>query len=80
MRSAHCQTNNKNHVIFVVCDAVMDHKYKVLLDRVGARHIISEFTGKEQIEILRKLDITNFFILGKLESIKKVFGKYFFQN
>ena len=53
----------------------MDHKYKTLLDNVPTRHIITEITGKEQIARLRKLDITNIFVLGRLDSIKEFLGK-----
>lgn len=56
----------------------MDHKYKVLLQNVPTRHIITEITNPEQIIKLRRQDITNFFILGRLESIKNVLGNFFF--
>lgn len=56
----------------------MDHKYKVLLDKVPTRHIITEIASPEQIIRLRKLDITNFFILGSLETIKNVLGTFNF--
>lgn len=52
----------------------MDYKYKALLNN-ATRHIITEITSSEQIKKLRKLDITNFFVLGRLESIKNVLGK-----
>lgn len=58
-----------------LCEIVLDHKYKVLLQNVPTRHIITEITSPEQIIRLRKLDITNFFILGRLESIRNVLGK-----
>lgn len=56
----------------------MDHKYKTLLDNVQTRHIITEIVSPDQIIRLRKLDITNFFILGNLESIKNILGEFLF--
>lgn len=55
----------------------MDHKYKALLKSVPTKSIITEIVGPEQIVRLRKLDITNFFILGRLESIRAILGDYF---
>lgn len=54
----------------------MDHKYKTLLRNVKAKHIITEFENAEQIIRLRKLDFNNFFVLGSLESVRNVLGKY----
>lgn len=56
----------------------MDHKYKTLLQNEQARHIITEIVGPDQIIRLRKLDITNFFILGNLESITNILGEFLF--
>lgn len=60
--------------------AVLDHKYKALLQNIPTRHVITEIGPKadlpKQIENLRNLDINNFFLLGSLESIKSVLGKH----
>lgn len=55
----------------------MDHKYKSLLQNVACRHIITPIkdgtqTLADQLTQLRKLDIVNFFVLGNLNSIKRV--------
>ena len=58
---------------FVV--AVMDHKYKSLLQNIPTRHMIvkvSEKDGQEQLKHLRERDIYNYFILGSLATISKV--------
>lgn len=63
-----------------VCLAVMDHKYKALLQNIPTRHVITaiavEADRAKQIENLRNLDINNFFVLGTFTSIKAVLGKY----
>ena len=60
------------------CVAVMDHKYKALLQNIPTRHVITAIAPmaerESQIEKLRNLDINNFFILGSLQSIKAVLG------
>lgn len=58
--------------------SVMDHKYKALLQNIPTKHIMAEFASAEQIITLRKLDITNFFVLGSLKSITNVLGKLIF--
>lgn len=55
----------------------MDHKYKSLLQNVACRHLITPIKDgnqnlADQLTQLRKLDIVNFFILGNLNSIKRV--------
>ncbi|XP_031634040.1 ionotropic receptor 25a-like [Contarinia nasturtii] len=84
IRSIITYTNMTNAGILFDKTFVMDHKYKKLLEKLPVRHIIAEFSSAEQIAILRKLDITNFFVLGKLESIKMVFetvpADYFERN
>lgn len=58
---------------------MLDHKYKALLQNIPTRHVITEIAKKadlpKQIENLRNLDISNYFILGNLESIKLVLGE-----
>jgi glutamate receptor, ionotropic, invertebrate len=58
---------------------VVDHKYKALLQNIPTRHVITAIAKdedrKEQLVKLRNLDINNYFILGTVESIKKVLGK-----
>lgn len=60
----------------------MDHKYKALLQNIPTRHVITAIAKQEdrqqQITKLRNLDINNFFILGSLQSIRDVLGKYGF--
>lgn len=56
---------------------VMDHKYKALLQNVATRHLIDEINEDvnkipDHLESLVKLDLKNFFVLGNLQSIKKV--------
>lgn len=53
---------------------VLDHKYKKLLKSVPGQRIITEIGTPDKIIQLREIGITNFFILGSLESIKRVFG------
>jgi ionotropic glutamate receptor len=64
----------------------MDHKYKSLLRDVPTRHIITQVddakSAKQQLVRFRELDIVNFFILGRLSTIKTVLdsgnvNKYF---
>ncbi|XP_059221283.1 ionotropic receptor 25a isoform X3 [Stomoxys calcitrans] len=56
---------------------VMDHKYKSLLRNMQTKHVITSVAKddskrKKQIERLRKLNITNFFILGNLSTINLI--------
>jgi len=58
---------------------VVDHKYKALLQNIPARHVITAIAldakdRGDQIMKLRNLDINNYFILGTIDSIKKVLG------
>lgn len=52
----------------------MNHKYKSLLQNIPARHIIAPISAniREQLERLREVDVNNFFVLGRLSSIKDV--------
>jgi glutamate receptor, ionotropic, invertebrate len=58
---------------------VVDHKYKALLQNIPTRHVITAIAKdgdrEEQLVKLRNLDINNYFILGTVESIKKVLGE-----
>lgn len=58
---------------------VVDHKYKALLQNIPTRHVITAIANDkeraDQIVKLRNLDINNYFILGTVESIKKVLGE-----
>nr|AXY87920.1 ionotropic receptor 25a.3 [Subpsaltria yangi] len=69
---------------------VLEHKYKSLLQNIPTRHIIAEVEDvrsvKHQLTRFRDLDIVNYFILGRLSTIKtildnaninKFFGKKF---
>ncbi|XP_045532788.1 ionotropic receptor 25a-like [Pieris brassicae] len=57
---------------------VMDHKYKSLLFNIPTRHLITPLNSfskddiKTQLQSLRELGITNFFVIGSLPTIKKV--------
>lgn len=55
----------------------MEHKYKSIMQNDPTRHVTTAIRESidEQITGLRSLDITNFFILGTLQSIKEVLGK-----
>jgi hypothetical protein len=53
----------------------MDHKYKSLLQNIPTRHMIvkaDQKDGKEQLKRLRERDIFNYFILGRISTIKNV--------
>lgn len=54
----------------------MDHKYKSLLQNIPTRHIIAAIDDTASIKLhltrFRDVDIVNFFVLGKLSSIKSV--------
>jgi hypothetical protein len=53
----------------------MDHKYKSLLQNIPTRHMIVKADlkdGKEQLKRLRERDIFNYFILGRISTIKNV--------
>ena len=54
----------------------MDHKYKSLLQNVPTRHLIAPAEDassvKRQLTRLTELDLVNFFILGRLSTIKTV--------
>ena len=61
---------------------VVDHKYKALLQNIPTRHVITAIAQgdkerADQLTKLRNLDINNYFILGTLDSVKKVLGKCF---
>lgn len=69
---------------------VMDHKYKSLLQNIPTRHIIAQIedvsTIQPQLTRFRDLDIVNYFVLGKLSTVKtlldsananKFFGRKF---
>jgi glutamate receptor, ionotropic, invertebrate len=80
VRSIVIYMNVTNAAILYDDSFVVDHKYKALLQNIPTRHVITAIAnGKpaitEQIVKLRNLDINNYFILGKLESIKNVLGK-----
>jgi len=53
----------------------MDHKYKSLLQNIPTRHMIikvSQEDGVSQLKRLRERDIFNYFVIGRLTTIKKV--------
>ena len=65
--------------------AVMDHKYKSLLQNIPTRHMIVKAevrNPKAQLEKLRTRDIFSYFIVGRLQTITAVLNaankmKYF---
>lgn len=79
VRSIVTYMNITNAAILYDETFVVDHKYKALLQNIPTRHVITAIAGdrerSEQITKLRNLDINNYFILGTLESIKKVLGE-----
>lgn len=50
---------------------VMDHKYKTLLRDMNIKFIMTEVSMKSIFKLLQ-LNYTNFFIMGKLETIQHV--------
>lgn len=82
VRSIVTYMNITNAAILYDETFVVDHKYKALLQNIPTRHVITAIAGdrerSEQITKLRNLDINNYFILGTLESIKKVLGESLF--
>lgn len=80
VRSIVIYMNITNAAILYDESFVVDHKYKALLQNIPTRHVITAVAPNkqaisEQITKLRNLDINNYFILGKLESIKLVLGE-----
>lgn len=80
VRSIVIYMNITNAAILYDDSFVVDHKYKALLQNIPTRHVITAIAPSkqaitEQIVKLRNLDINNYFILGKLESIKQVLGE-----
>lgn len=68
----------------------MDHKYKSLLQNIPTRHIIAQIEDvrsiQRQLTRFRDLDIVNYFVLGRLSTVKtlldnanvnKFFGRKF---
>jgi glutamate receptor, ionotropic, invertebrate len=80
VRSIVTYNNITNAAILYDETFVVDHKYKALLQNIPTRHVITAIAADkdraEQLVKLRNLDINNYFILGTLESIKKVLGKF----
>lgn len=85
VRSIVIYMNITNAAILYDDSFVVDHKYKALLQNIPTRHVITAIAPTktsitEQIVKLRNLDINNYFILGKIESIKSVLGKISFSR
>ncbi|CAG9797996.1 unnamed protein product [Chironomus riparius] len=77
VRSIVIYMNITNAAILYDNSFVVDHKYKALLQNIPTRHVITAVAANkqaisEQITKLRNLDINNYFILGKIESVKLV--------
>ncbi|XP_046384858.1 ionotropic receptor 25a [Ischnura elegans] len=72
--------NISNAAVLYDDSVVMGHKYKSLLQNVPTRHVMSPVGGvaktaqsiREQLTRLRDLDITNFFVIGRLDTAKAV--------
>ncbi|EEB10703.1 glutamate receptor, putative [Pediculus humanus corporis] len=86
VRSLVLAQNISNAAILFDDSFVMDHKYKSLLQNVPTRHVISPVenskTIKKQLTKMIDLDVVNFFILGRMSTIKMVLdhaniNKYF---
>ncbi|KAL0269510.1 UNVERIFIED_CONTAM: hypothetical protein PYX00_007214 [Menopon gallinae] len=90
IRSIVTTQNISNAAILFDDSFVMDHKYKSLLQNIPTRHVISAIEDtrsiKRHLTKMRDLDVVNFFILGRLSTIKvvldnaninKYFGKKF---
>lgn len=80
VRSIVIYMNITNAAILYDESFVVDHKYKALLQNIPTRHVITAIAANkpaisDQIVKLRNLDINNYFVLGKIESIKMVLGK-----
>lgn len=58
----------------------MDHKYKALLANMKTRYVMTELEDVEQIDRLNKLNYRNFFVLGRLASIKPILGNDFISS
>nr|ALD51355.1 ionotropic receptor 25a [Locusta migratoria] len=55
--------------------AVMDHKYKSLLQNVPTRHIINEIKFQNianQLSTFKQREVFNYFILGRMDTVNKV--------
>lgn len=83
VRSIVIYMNITNAAILYDDTFVVDHKYKALLQNIPTRHVITGISGtkqaiSDQIVKLRNLDINNYFLLGRLESIKQVLGEKIF--
>ncbi|CAG2060883.1 unnamed protein product, partial [Timema podura] len=76
IRSVVYEQNISNAGVLFDDSVVMDHKYKSLLQNMPTRHVIIKVNEsmpvKKQIQKLRDLDIFNFFIVGRLSTIKDV--------
>ncbi|XP_063241815.1 ionotropic receptor 25a [Bacillus rossius redtenbacheri] len=76
IRSIAYTQNISNAAVLFDDSIVMDHKYKSLLQNMPTRHVIvkaGENLGiKEQLAKLRGLDLFNFFVIGRLSTIKTV--------
>nr|CAD7262764.1 unnamed protein product [Timema shepardi] len=76
IRSVVYEQNISNAGVLFDDSVVMDHKYKSLLQNLPTRHVIIKVNEsmpvKKQIQKLRDLDIFNFFIVGRLSTIKDV--------
>ncbi|KAE8742923.1 Ionotropic receptor 25a [Frankliniella occidentalis] len=76
IRSIVLSWNISNAGILFDDSFVMDHKYKSLLQNVPTRHLIAAVEEprslKRQLNRLRDLDIVNFFVLGRLNTLKNV--------
>lgn len=51
----------------------MDHKYKSLFRDININYVMTEMKIKSMFKLIR-LNYTNFFIMGNLETIKYVLG------
>ncbi|PSN38557.1 Ionotropic receptor 25a [Blattella germanica] len=88
IRSIVVSQNITNAGILFDDSIVMDHKYKSLLQNIPTRHMIVKVDQqgpRAQLERMRSRDIFNYFIVGRMTTIKKVFDvaykkKYFMRQ
>lgn len=88
IRRSHKDEKSVSKISFSIL--VMDHKYKSLLQNIPTRHIIAQIEDarsiQRQLTRFRDLDIVNYFVLGRLSTVKtlldnanmnKFFGRKF---
>jgi glutamate receptor, ionotropic, invertebrate len=83
VRSICIYMNITNVAILYDNPFIFDHKYTKLFQNLPIRYVITTIANSsnaitEQIQRLRKLNINNFFLVGKMESLARVLGNLLF--